>query len=287
MRAVARHRTQILSVSATLFVVSVFFTAYSAKRPDLRDSISDVFENIISPFLFLGRTGSSWVGSFIEEYFFLTNVESENRKLRAIMGELPSLTTHLEEVERENSRLRRLLQMKESQKIQGVVATVIAHDASNWVESGTIDKGTRDGIKPGRAVIADGGVVGQVISVAFATSKVLFITDRSSGVDVLLQGSRGRGVLRGRGHQRLQLDYVDSTVKVEVGDRVITSGLDGVYPKGLLVGLVAQTSRAQDGLFLDIKIKPSVTLEKLEEVLVVDFVDLQEAIPSEVSNEAH
>jgi rod shape-determining protein MreC len=119
------------------------------------------------------------------------------------------------------------------------------------------------------AVIHPQGVVGQVVSVTSHSAKVILVSDHASGVDVLMATSRARGVVEGAGEQVCELKFVTKDVSVRVGEQVITSGMDGVYPKGLVVGQVAQIGNSSAGLFQPVEIKPAVEFARLEEVLLV------------------
>jgi rod shape-determining protein MreC len=130
-----------------------------------------------------------------------------------------------------------------------------------------IDKGSEQNIEPGSPVFIEGGLVGQVISVGYGASRVRLITDRNAKLDVLIQGSRTRGVIQGDG-QGTSLLYVQKEEEVKIGDVIVTSGLDGVFPKGVLVGTVTDVLLDKGAIFQSIQVSPSVDVEKLEFVLV-------------------
>jgi rod shape-determining protein MreC len=150
-----------------------------------------------------------------------------------------------------------------------VAAEVVGRDASVWFQSLTIDKGERDGLKPGMPVLAPEGVVGMISGTSSHAARVMLLTDPNSGVDVLVQRTRARGIVSGQLEQEAVLKYVKRDEDVKVGDRVITSGLDGVFPKGMPVGHVTEVSRKDRGLFLYAEVTPSAAASRLEEVLVV------------------
>ena len=132
-----------------------------------------------------------------------------------------------------------------------------------------MNRGTSHGIRVGMAVVHPRGVVGQVVAVSPNFSHVLLLTDHSSGVDVMTQDSRARGVVEGIGADHCELRYVSKQTPVRVGDTVLTSGMDGVFPKGLLVGSVSKVAVETGTLLQNIEVKVAVDLDKLEEVLVV------------------
>jgi rod shape-determining protein MreC len=201
-------------------------------------------------------------------YVNLWGIEKSRNLLFAENKALEERISKLIEVEYENQRLRSLLNFSQSHSFKPVGATVIGRNSSNWVRSLTIDRGTRDGMKVGSPVIDGKAVIGQVIAVSKRTSTVLLLTDNISGIDALIQSSRTPGIIKGTGTTMLEMHYVLKGSVVLVGDKVISSGLDGVYPKGKLIGTV---TRVEDtvGLFKAIEVEPSMDLFKLEEVLVL------------------
>ncbi len=150
-----------------------------------------------------------------------------------------------------------------------VVATVIGRDATQWSKVVILNKGTRDGVRPNLAVVTDAGVIGHVIQASGGTSKVLLVTDGRSAVDSLFQESRVSGVVVGTGEDHGEMKYVPKEAEVHVGDKVLSSGLGGTFPKGLRIGVVTHVTKKKQGLFQDILIAPSADLTRLEEVLVL------------------
>lgn len=189
------------------------------------------------------------------------DLDNENRRLRAEL-------TALAELREENERLRRLLGYVDETPWQTVAARVIAEDASSWFRTIEIDRGYEDGISEGLPVVNATGLVGRVVRVAAHSARVLLITDASSAVAVLVQDQRIRGVCRGQG-EVMALDFALLQDEIQVGDGVITSGLGGVFPKGLVVGYVRAVQREQFGLFQTVEVEPAVDFARLEEVLVV------------------
>lgn len=186
---------------------------------------------------------------------------AENLRLRADL-------VRMEEYRLENERLKRLLEFADSQQAKGQAARVIGADATNWFGTVTIDKGSEAGLTEGMAVINDQGLVGRIVRCASRSSRVLLVTDPSSAEATLIERTRTRGVARGTG-EGLTLDYVALPEDVEPGDVVITSGLGGVFPKGLPLGTVAAVSRGGFGMFQNITVTPAVDVTRLEEVLVI------------------
>lgn len=201
-------------------------------------------------------------------YLYLVDTADENRTLREENRTLRAVLTQSDEIRLENERLRRLLAFKESKEIDTLPARVIAEDASSWFRTVTIDKGVEHGVLEGMPVVVAEGVVGRVVRSSPSFARVLLVTDASSAVASLLQHNRARGVCRGQG-ERLVFDFVLRQEEVKIGDRVVTSGMGGVFPKGLVVGHVGSVVRQEYGLFQAIEVVPAVDFSHLEEVLVL------------------
>jgi rod shape-determining protein MreC len=208
------------------------------------------------------------VADIWDGYLYLVDTVDDNRQLQVENSALKSELNRLEEISLENERLRRLLEFKETQAVQTLPAQVIAEDASSWFRTVVIDKGFADGVLEGMPVVVAEGVVGRVIRNGPRESKVLLITDASSAVAALVQASRSRGICRGQG-EFLNFDFVLRKEQLEVGDPVITSGMGGIFPKGLLIGYVQSVDRMEFGLFQVIEVVPAVDFSRLEEVLVL------------------
>jgi rod shape-determining protein MreC len=183
-------------------------------------------------------------------------------------------------------RLQALLSFKEQFISQTVAAQVIGSSGSEQSRAVYIDKGAREGIKPDMAVITKDGIVGKVLQVFGAnaleasTSQILLINDQTSGVGVILDKTRLQGILRGTPSGEVVLEKVMSDETVSPGDLVLTSGGDGIFPKGLPVGAVTKVSPGSD-LFLSIRVRPAANLNRLEEVLVVTKIDERQAQPEQ------
>jgi len=201
-------------------------------------------------------------------YLYLVDTAEENRKLTEENRTLRAVLTQSDEVRLENNRLRLLLDFKETQEIETLPARVIAEDASSWFRTVMIDKGLEHGVTEGMPVVVAEGVVGRVVRSSPRFSRVLLVTDASSAIASLLHHNRARGVCRGQGEQ-LVFDFVLRQEEVKIGDRVVTSGMGGVFPKGLVIGSVGSVERQEFGLFQAIEVVPAVDFSHLEEVLVL------------------
>jgi len=202
-------------------------------------------------------------------YFFLINTAYRNEALEKRLARLEAENAAFEEVALANQRLRRLLDFHGQIDYDTFAAEVVARDPSGWFKTVVIDKGSDDGVRRNLPVVVSEGIVGQVIDVAPGYSKVLLIIDQNSAVDALCQRTRARGVVTGGTHNRCDFRYVLRKEDVQLGDLVISSGLDGVYPKGLRIGRVSGLVKLNAGVFQTVEVDPLVNFDKLEEVLVV------------------
>jgi len=247
--------------------------AYSVRHPDVVGFGSSLISSALSPPQRAVRGAETMLSNLWSNYIALLGTSAENEELKSRLVALESENFRLKEVEQENIRLRNLLAITADHKLKGLVARVIGYDASNWVQAVAIDHGSSAGVKAGLAVMAGTGLVGQVISVSDSTARVLLLSDHMSGVDVVVQDSRVRGVVGGSGQSSsdLMLDcrYISREDEINVGDRLISSGVDGVFPPGILVGVVAHIDKRRHGLFQSVSVAPAVSFRKLEEVFIV------------------
>jgi len=196
-------------------------------------------------------------------------IEEENTVLRRQFDELRGQVAALRGLKEENSRLHRLLEFKESGPLRLLPAEVIGRDTRQWYSSIVIDKGTRLGVLPDMPVVAEGGVVGKVIESAPDVSTVLLIVDKRSRVGGVVERTRETGVAGGSSFNTLRLEYLPRRSEAKPGDRVMTSGLGGVYPRGLVLGDVISVYDGESGLASCADISPSVDFSRLEAVFVV------------------
>lgn len=218
----------------------------------------------------LVSSGVNGFQRFWRRYVALRNVEVENALLR---NQLSKLTLRLQQERSLTSRtesLQRLLDLRESVPLRTESARVIAVDATPYFRILTIDRGSSHGVRSNLAVVAPEGVVGRVIEpISRRTSKVQLLVDRDAAAGARIERTRVVGVTSaGTGESPLLLDYVSNFADVIDGDVVVTSGTDGIYPKGFVIGRVTAVNRG-DGLYKDIGIQPEVDFSKLEYVLVV------------------
>jgi rod shape-determining protein MreC len=224
-------------------------------------------------------TGNAW-----HNYFYLRGVRAENRDLKQQIERMSLERVRMSQDADQARRLQALLAFKEQFISETMAAQVIGGSGSELSRSVYIDKGEHDGIKPDMAVITADGVVGKVLRVYRSTALVLLIDDQTSGVGALLDKTRLQGILRGTPSGEVVLEKVMSDETVPAGEMVLTSGGDGIFPKGLLVGKVTKVALGSE-LFLNIHVRPAADLSKLEEVLVVTKIDERQAEPDQTGAE--
>jgi rod shape-determining protein MreC len=203
------------------------------------------------------------------KYFGLVDVCDENSRLKREIENLRMENYRYQEILATHERLQKLLQFKKTINWPVLAAQVIGRDPTGWFKSVIIDKGKNSGLKVNMPVVNARGVVGRLVSVSPNYAKVLLIIDQNSAVDCIIQRSRDEGIVKGLSSKICRLDYVVKTSDVVVGDKVVTSGLGRVYPKGLPVGEVMEVVNISGELFKDIKVRPMVDFSKLEELLVI------------------
>ena len=210
---------------------------------------------------------SRWFADTWHNYLYLRGVRAQNRELRREIEHMRLEQVRISEDAGQARRLQSLLGFREEFISQTMPAQVISTTGSEFSRGVFIDKGSRDGIKPDMPVITSDGIVGKVFRVYPTSSLVLEINDSSSGAGVILEKSRLQGILKGSPTGQTFLANIMADEKIEPGERILTSGGDRVYPKGMAVGTVSRVNPA--GTFLNVEVKPSAQLNRLEEVLVI------------------
>ena len=217
----------------------------------------------------------------------LRNYRSLQRRLTELERIVESLSVEnlrLQEVERENQRLRELLEFAETRpsfELQGgqIIARVIGRNATNFLNVAMIDLGSRHGIRVGMPVVNEQGLVGRISDVTATTSKVLLITDPTSTVNAILQASRLTGVISGEPGSHPIIGFLPQGTEIGVGEVVLTSGMGGKFPKGIHIGQVVEVWQRDVNVFQEAVVRPTVNFSQLEEVMVVTNFDPSEFVP--------
>ncbi|MBM4297196.1 MAG: rod shape-determining protein MreC, partial [Deltaproteobacteria bacterium] len=228
---------------------------------------------VIRPLQIVAQGTANWLIGVQENYVTLSGYQTENERLRKRIQALEVERQRLLEAEATNRKLQQLLDFRAQLPGKPVTASIISNSASSWFQGCILDKGSADGVQKDMAVVTPLGVVGKVVSVTGRSAKVILLTDANSGIDVMVQRTRSRGIVSGSLDNGMVLKYMKRSEDVQVGDRLITSGLDGVFPKGMLAGTVIKVNKQSLGLFQTIEVQPAVQLAWVEEVLVVGAGD--------------
>jgi rod shape-determining protein MreC len=261
-----RQRTGYLFVAVTVGHIILISAQVTTQRgvPVLEAVTFGVFAEV--------QRGASAMIAGVQDtwtnYFALTQVRGENERLRDEVARLRIELQREQALASQSRTLQDLLELKGSTTLTTTAAGVIAGGASPDFRTVTIDKGSNEGLRPDMAVIAPAGIVGRVITPSALAAKVQLMIDRNAAVGALDERSRAQGVVVGTGETRLRMDYVPGTADVQVGDTIVTSGIDGIYPKGFVIGQIESIARGA-GEFTGIVIRPAVDFSTLESVLVV------------------
>lgn len=252
-----------------LVSVNIIFLSVSSKYRYTAYSTGRIVLNVIAPFQDGITDTMRFAKNVWRHYFFLVSTARENDNLKKDLSSHIQKSNEYHEIELSNIRLRNMFDFRQTIAGKTVVAEVIGADPSPWYGTIVINKGKSDGISKGMPVVIPEGVVGQVIDTGKNYSRVLLIIDSNSAVDALVQRNRARGIVKGISSDKCILKYVVRRHDIGEYDIIITSGFDGVFPKGLTIGYVDKISQNSSGLFHEIEITPFADFEKIEEVLVL------------------
>ena len=261
--------------AALIAVISVVLIIFAVVGLNFRSAslivpLDSVFTDLSGYFQKGISNPVQWVTSVWDSYVNLRSVKQENKALQYEVARLRQEVVRYREALIENEQLRGLLRMSETAGGRNIVASIVGMDIDPWVSTVTVDKGRMDGVGRDMVVLAAEGVAGRIIKSGLHFSRVMLISDYNSAVGAMIQSSRTRGILKGNGRGRCTLEYVEKGLDVEAGDQVITSGTDGIFPKGLMLGKVSSVKNAGEStLFQSIEVDPAVDLQGLEKVLII------------------
>ncbi|OGP97794.1 MAG: rod shape-determining protein MreC [Deltaproteobacteria bacterium RBG_19FT_COMBO_46_9] len=262
-------RIKIFWIWALLIFIALFFISANLGGKRSWDPSEQLVIEIIAPLqIFINETINLTERVWLK-YFGLINTHNENIRMKKELDSLKIENYLYQEMLAANQRLQQLLQFRNMSDQPVIAAQVIGRDPTGWFQSVIIDKGKNSGIKLNMPVVNAEGVVGKLVSVSNNYSKVLLIIDQNSSVDCIIQRSRDDGILKGLSSGVCKLDYVLKSSDVHVGDVVVTSGLGGIFPKGIPVGEVTDVEDPPGELFKDVRIRPAVDFSKLEELLII------------------
>lgn len=201
-------------------------------------------------------------------YTALINVREENARLREELQKHKAVNNEYREAVATNVRLAKLLEMKETLPAPTLTAEIIGVDPSQWFKTIIIDRGSSDGVQAGMPAVTVEGVVGQVTNTSPHFAKILLATDPNSALDGLIQETRVQGIVKGGG-ANFHMEYVLKNSEVAEGDKIVTSGIGGVFPKGVPIGTVSKVERSGRGMFQEIEIQPAADFSQLEYLIIV------------------
>jgi len=250
-------------IIANILILSVVGQRYPAAGP------GGFTISLLAPFQEAVAISSRFVKDIWRHYFDLIHVAEENDRLKYQLARAEEMKNAWVEARLANDRLRRLMDIERDFAQRVVYAEVIGRDPTAWFKTVIINKGAKDQVAVGMPVAVPEGIVGQVVDVSGRYAKVLLLVDQNSAVDAMVQRTRARGVLKGEYADQCRLEYVLRKEDVRVGDVVVTSGLDNVFPKGLRIGEIKEVAGESNEMFYTLTVAPYVDFEKLEELLVM------------------
>ena len=246
-------------------------------------STSGVVQTIVSP---LRIVGANLVSPFVGLSNIVRNLTADEKTLTELIEEnerLSARNVELEEAEVTARQLQELLDLRSMYNLQSSAAHVIAGSTNSWTQSVMLDKGKSSGFVVGMPVTDSSGAVGQIIECSSTTCTVRLLTDEESSISAMIQSTRAQGMLEGSIDGTLHLSYIRTDQTVNVGDLVVTSGLGGVFPKGLPLGKVSVVDRTPGSTYYSIVVEPFGRLDNLEEVLVItSLTEEQQATTDEI-----
>jgi len=262
------RRNRILVASLCCLALAAVLVASTATGRGRTDRFGRLLLDVLAPFQRMSVTVTRTVGDLWRDAAALFRRRADLDRLQERITTLEEQTVRLEEIEQENARLRELLAFRERLAGDVLAAAVVGRDATGLARTLTIDRGERDGIVKGAAVLAPAGIVGQVFLASGHAARVLLITDHNSGVDAIVQRTRARGIVEGTVTEGCGLKFVKRTEDLQPGDVVVTAGVDGIFPRGLPIGQLTSVDKRGQGLFQYATVRPFVDFDRLEEVLV-------------------
>jgi len=273
-----KYKTAILIIA--LLVIALMMLSFSLKYGAERGFFSKIVLEAVAPVQKGLSASIKSIRDAWSRYIFLVGIEEENKNLKKKINELKSVIISYQEGYLEAQRLKKLLSLTDDYNYHflsltddynyhSIPARVVGREQAALSKTILINRGTVHGLKVGMPVIVPPGLIGRLVDVSWHASKVLLLIDESSNVDAIVQRTRMQGIISGAGSRGLILKYISKTQEVKEGDVIISSGMGGVFPKGLLIGQASHVDRLEASLFLKINVAPFVDFSKLEEVLVL------------------
>lgn len=267
-------------------LLSVVLLVLGSKGNAFVGGLRGIVQTVTTP---VRELGSIVASPFVGASNIVTNLTTDQQTLSELREENERLrvrNVELEEAAQDTQRLQELLDLKSAYNLESKGARIISGSSDSWSRSVTIDKGEDSGVTVNMPVVSTVGVVGQIVDTGPSSSTVRLITDENSSVAAMVQSSRAHGMLRGSVSGELYLDLVSTELDVSVGDVVVTSGLGGVFPKGLPLGIVKSVESADGALYYTIVVEPMAHSDNLEEVLIITSLTEEQTATAEDIAEA-
>ena len=261
-----KYKTPIFIVS--LLFIAWMMLAYNLKYGTDESFLKKIALEAVQPVQGAISTTINGIKDSWLRYVLLVGIQDENKNLKKKINELKATLISYQEGYLESQRLKKILSVTDD-SYGYVVARVIGREPAALSRTIMINKGAVDGLKSGMPVMAPPGLIGRLVDVSWHTSKVLLFIDENSNVDAMVQRTRVQGIVSGAGSQGFIFKYIPKTQDVKKGDVILSSGMGGSFPKGLLIGQVNRVERQPASLFLKINIVPFVDFSKLEEILIL------------------
>ena len=241
------------------------------QNPQIKEPLRGISLAAFKPFLIFGQSTTDFFSTAREGISRFWKTFHVQAAYETHIAELESEVNQLREKAKENDRLLKLLEFRNALAGKKIAARLIGWDPSPWRKTMILDKGTQQGIRKDMTVVVPEGLVGRILEVGPSTSRVILLQDSDSRVSAMADESRAQGVAAGNGEEELTLDYLELESGVAVGETVSTSGLNGLFPKGIRIGKISSISKDDTGLHLQAKVHSFVRFSKLEEVLCLGF----------------
>lgn len=274
-----------IKIINNLVVLTLAIYGLSQKRFDLEEMtlFQRLAVEVVGPVQKVFTQSRYEFDSLVDNYVRIVNTSKENHYLKNKIDQLESDLFQMEEIRRENFRLKQMLHYSADISQEKILAQVVGWDSANQFKVLRLNRGSNEGIRLMAPVITHKGLVGYVYRVNNHYADVLTILDPNNRVDAMVERTRTHGIVEGVFNHRASLKYINRTESIEVGDRLITAGVGGIYPKGIKVGMVTGIDRETSGMTLGVEVTPSVDFYKLEEVLVLlpTAPATAEAVPSQ------
>ncbi|RLB57472.1 MAG: rod shape-determining protein MreC [Deltaproteobacteria bacterium] len=276
---------------AALLAIPFFFLKANLTDPSRTSWLDRVVLQVSAPIQYAATEAAGGVSAIVEEYVWLVDVKADNEALTHDNARLRQRVRELGHEARENERMRSLLSLRDELPGETMTAAVIGKEVSPHfrVVRVRIDRGERDLLRPGMPVVSSEGLVGQIRRTWGRYSDVLLTVDRTSAIDVVIDRTGARGMLRGTGESDrylCRIQYLQRTDEVEVGDEIYTSGLGQRFPSNILIGHVTRVMRQDFGLYQEVEVSPAVNFSAVEEVLILTAGSREQAVVEGLRDES-